>query len=190
MEPNIEIGSRVEVEGEKGTVRYVGSVATSKKAETRWVGIEWDNEGRGKHDGSVTTNDNQTHRYFTCKPGMASFLKPLKCNFGKDLISGIQGNLMTFFCQKKNKIKKTKQNKTKPAKFNTDSLEDDLKEQEAIARESNYKVEFVGWKSSIQRQCDLKNKRWIVLERQDISYIDITKLNDLGELIPIAETMG
>ena len=34
---------------EKGTVRYVGEVAGTKG---EWIGVEWDDEGRGRHDGS------------------------------------------------------------------------------------------------------------------------------------------
>ena len=34
---------------ERGTVRYVGEVAGTKG---QWIGVEWDDEGRGRHDGT------------------------------------------------------------------------------------------------------------------------------------------
>ena len=37
----------------RGWVRYIGPVATSRKATTQWLGIEWELENRGKHDGSI-----------------------------------------------------------------------------------------------------------------------------------------
>ena len=42
----------VSEDGYFGTVRYVGPVKTSKKP-VDFVGVEWDDPGRGKHDGSV-----------------------------------------------------------------------------------------------------------------------------------------
>ena len=47
-------GQRVrDREGSAGTVRYVGPVAASKKAGAVFVGVEWDDPGRGKHGGTV-----------------------------------------------------------------------------------------------------------------------------------------
>ena len=65
-----EIGQRVRTEhGFAGTVRYVGPVATSKDASASWVGVEWDDVTRGKHDGMVTCKDGSSARYFTCAMG-------------------------------------------------------------------------------------------------------------------------
>ena len=55
------IGKRIQVEKFKGTIRYIGPVATSKKSSTIWLGIEWDDENRGKHDGSVIDNDGKVN---------------------------------------------------------------------------------------------------------------------------------
>ena len=83
------IGQRIRVDNHAGPVRYVGPVATSKKATTVWLGVEWDDDNRGKNDGSVQTADGQNHRYFTTKPGKASFIKPVKAKFGIDLRAAI-----------------------------------------------------------------------------------------------------
>jgi dynactin complex subunit len=53
-----EVSQRVsDVTGSRGTVRYVGPVLTSKDQSAIWIGVEWDEVGRGKHDGAVTDKD-------------------------------------------------------------------------------------------------------------------------------------
>lgn len=74
VDPGIIPGKRFRVDsedGEKGTVRYVGTVKGSKKAESIFVGVEWDEEGRGKNDGSSSGE-----RYFSCPAGKGSFIHP------------------------------------------------------------------------------------------------------------------
>lgn len=43
------IGSRVDCEGHRGTVKYVGTVGNTKG---QWLGIDWDDPIRGKHNGT------------------------------------------------------------------------------------------------------------------------------------------
>ena len=46
----------------RGTVRYSGTVVTSKKDPSAvWYGVEWDDATRGKHDGAVEA-DGREHR--------------------------------------------------------------------------------------------------------------------------------
>jgi len=72
------LNSRVRYEGKRGTVRYIGPVASDSKPR-EWLGIEWDIDGDGKHDGScVNEKTGQVHRYFTCAHGKGSFVKPEK----------------------------------------------------------------------------------------------------------------
>ncbi|XP_043197939.1 tubulin-specific chaperone E-like isoform X3 [Amphibalanus amphitrite] len=44
------VGDRVCCDGQRATVRFVGSVTG---ADGLWVGVEWDNPERGKHNGTV-----------------------------------------------------------------------------------------------------------------------------------------
>jgi len=44
------VGRRVECDGHRGTVRYDGDIAGAGTG--RWLGVEWDDSGRGKHDGT------------------------------------------------------------------------------------------------------------------------------------------
>ncbi len=81
------LGQRVvDEEGNRATVRYLGPVASAKDPTApQWVGVEWDDPTRGKHDGSVVTADGARVRHFTCvRPGptSASFLKPAKLDRG------------------------------------------------------------------------------------------------------------
>ena len=72
------LGRRIETrDGARATVRYVGSVDGQ---DGEWVGVEWDDPARGKHDGS-----HDGKRYFECaatglEPGAlpASFVRAHK----------------------------------------------------------------------------------------------------------------
>jgi hypothetical protein len=72
------LGRRIETrDGARATVRYVGSVDGQ---DGEWVGVEWDDPSRGKHDGS-----HDGKRYFECaatdlEPGAlpASFVRAHK----------------------------------------------------------------------------------------------------------------
>ena len=76
----------------RGTVRYVGPVVTSKKDPgATWVGIEWDDETRGKHDGSVVDEaTGASKRYFSCGATAGSFLKPSKVDGGSTLAAALR----------------------------------------------------------------------------------------------------
>lgn len=66
---NVSVGHRVRFHASIGTVKYIGPV--QGRGETVWVGIEWDNPSRGKHDGFL-----EGVRYFSCvHPTGASFVK-------------------------------------------------------------------------------------------------------------------
>jgi dynactin complex subunit len=52
------IGQRLSVDGQLCTVRYHGKVVGTKGT---WLGVEWDDDTRGKNSG-----DHLGARYFTC----------------------------------------------------------------------------------------------------------------------------
>ena len=54
----IRIGQRRSYDGAPCTVRYAGEVAGTSGA---WLGVEWDDPARGKHDGQY-----KGVRYFSC----------------------------------------------------------------------------------------------------------------------------
>ena len=53
------LGQRISYDDALCTVRYIGEVAGASGA---WLGVEWDDGTRGKHDGS-----HKGKRYFQCK---------------------------------------------------------------------------------------------------------------------------
>lgn len=65
---SLVIGSRIQVGNDRATVRFIGPVLNSKG---EWLGIEWDDPNRGKHDGT-----HQEKKYFDCKyPTSGSFIR-------------------------------------------------------------------------------------------------------------------
>ncbi|XP_052012160.1 tubulin-specific chaperone E [Apodemus sylvaticus] len=77
------IGRRVEVNGEYATVRFCGAVPP---VAGLWLGLEWDNPERGKHDGS-----HEGTTYFKCRhPTGGSFVRPNKVNFGEDFLTALK----------------------------------------------------------------------------------------------------
>ncbi|XP_066552729.1 tubulin-specific chaperone E isoform X2 [Amia ocellicauda] len=81
--PGETVGRRVACDGERGTVCYVGNVPPTAGV---WLGVEWDNPERGKHDGS-----HEGVRYFhTSHPTGASFIRPKKASFGVDFLTAVK----------------------------------------------------------------------------------------------------
>jgi dynactin complex subunit len=58
MSPTHHVGQRLSFDGTICTVRYIGEVTGTTGT---WLGVEWDAQHRGKHDGS-----HKGVRYFTC----------------------------------------------------------------------------------------------------------------------------
>ncbi|XP_010620278.1 tubulin-specific chaperone E isoform X2 [Fukomys damarensis] len=81
--PSDVIGRRVEVNGEYATVCFSGPIPS---VAGLWLGVEWDNPERGKHDGS-----HEGTEYFKCRhPTGGSFIRPNKVNFGVDFLTAIK----------------------------------------------------------------------------------------------------
>jgi len=60
------------------------------------IGIEWDNNGRGKHDGSVVTKEGNIVRYFHCEDGKGSFIKPSKVGEQKSIQEALDIRYVDF----------------------------------------------------------------------------------------------
>lgn len=80
----IHLGDRLIIpQNNKATVRYIGPIDGQA---SEWVGLEWDDLSKGKHDGSHAGK-----RYFSCKNNLTagSFVKLPKilqaANFGRSL---------------------------------------------------------------------------------------------------------
>ncbi|KAG5735258.1 Tubulin-specific chaperone E, partial [Termitomyces sp. T112] len=77
------ISPRINLAGYLGTVRYTGPVEGTSGT---WLGIEWDDHTRGKHDG---VNDGK--RYFTCRvPNSGSFIRPSpNVSYGRSFLEAL-----------------------------------------------------------------------------------------------------
>ncbi|KAF6274816.1 tubulin folding cofactor E [Rhinolophus ferrumequinum] len=114
------IGRRVDVNGEHATIRFYGIVPP---VAGLWLGVEWDNPERGKHDGS-----HEGTVYFKCRhPTGGSFVRPNKVNFGVDFLTAIKKRYVL-----------------------EDGPEEDGKEQ--IVTIGNKPVETIGFDSIIKQQ--------------------------------------
>ena len=82
-----------DADGFVATIRYIGTVASAKKRNEIYAGVEWDDETRGKHDGSVicrTTNQIVRHFHIqnktkTSSSQAGSFLRLNKIDTGVEL---------------------------------------------------------------------------------------------------------
>uniref|UniRef100_A0A667HKZ6 Tubulin-specific chaperone E n=1 Tax=Lynx canadensis TaxID=61383 RepID=A0A667HKZ6_LYNCA len=118
------IGRRVEVNGEHATVRFSGVVPP---VAGLWLGVEWDNPERGKHDGS-----HEGIVYFKCRhPTGGSFVRPNKVNFGVDFLTAVNNRYVL-----------------------EDGPEEDGKEQPVTI--GNKPVETIGFDSVIKQQSENK----------------------------------
>ncbi|CAK7305071.1 tubulin-specific chaperone E [Vulpes vulpes] len=125
------IGRRVEVNGEHATVRFSGIVPP---VAGLWLGVEWDNPERGKHDGS---HDGTV--YFKCRhPTGGSFIRPNKVNFGVDFLTAVKNRYVL-----------------------EDAPEEDGKGQIIII--GNKPVETIGFDSIIKQQSQLSKLQEISL---------------------------
>ncbi|VDP47892.1 unnamed protein product [Heligmosomoides polygyrus] len=78
----IKVGDRVSVGGHGATVRYVGDVSGHPG---HWVGVEWDDSDRGRHDGVVGGV-----RYFQTRAAKGgSLVKIQNVSPGVDLLTAI-----------------------------------------------------------------------------------------------------
>uniref|UniRef100_A0A4W6DIR3 Tubulin-specific chaperone E n=1 Tax=Lates calcarifer TaxID=8187 RepID=A0A4W6DIR3_LATCA len=81
--PEDAVGKRVSCGGERATVRYVGPVPPTAGL---WLGVQWDNPDRGKHDGS-----HEGVQYFSCRHSKGgSFVRPAKVSFGVDYLTAVR----------------------------------------------------------------------------------------------------
>ncbi|XP_045443015.1 tubulin-specific chaperone E [Pipistrellus kuhlii] len=125
------VGRRVSVNGECATVRFHGTVPP---VAGLWLGVEWDNPARGKHDGS-----HEGTVYFKCShPTGGSFIRPHKANFGVDFLTALRARY-----------------EDEPEE------EEDAKKQ--IVTIGNIPVETIGFGSVIRKQSQLSKLRDISL---------------------------
>lgn len=81
---DVNVGDRVLIAKQRATVRYVGPV---QGQEGVWVGVEWDDPTRGKHNGEAGGQ-----RYFTCSSAAStagSLVRASKVSPGRSLVEAL-----------------------------------------------------------------------------------------------------
>ncbi|KZP01132.1 hypothetical protein CALVIDRAFT_559777 [Calocera viscosa TUFC12733] len=84
MPPTPALGTRLSLSNQLCTIAYVGPIPGTSGT---WLGVEWDDPARGKHDGL-----HGGVRYFTCRvKGAGSFLRPgaVGLSYGRTFLSAL-----------------------------------------------------------------------------------------------------
>ncbi|XP_063995172.1 tubulin-specific chaperone E [Diachasmimorpha longicaudata] len=80
---NYQIGQRIACDGHYGTICYIGAVENTAGL---WLGIDWDNPTRGKHNGTYHDKEYFKTRY----PTSGSFVRPGKVKSGISCVEAIK----------------------------------------------------------------------------------------------------
>ncbi|KAL0359975.1 UNVERIFIED_CONTAM: Tubulin-folding cofactor E [Sesamum radiatum] len=100
-EAAFRVGQRVHFIGQPrriGTVKYVGPV---EGYSGNWIGVDWDGDGEGKHDGS-----HNGIRYFTGRgPNTASFVRPHNLSTGISLLEALETRYRTASTKEEEDLK-------------------------------------------------------------------------------------
>ncbi|OQR75830.1 tubulin-specific chaperone E-like [Tropilaelaps mercedesae] len=101
--PVVVVGQRVSVDGCYATVRFQGAV---KGTQGIWIGVEWDDSSRGKHNGCY----NGTQYFKTRHTTGGSFVRPSKAELGISVTEAIKAKYLEHEKDEKAKSLKYKQN--------------------------------------------------------------------------------
>ena len=158
------VDQRVLLKSAQGSVRYVGRLLNNPKAgEDMWLGIEWDEEGQGKHSGTV-----DGVCYFTCQFHLQSPNYPhnTKCcsfiRYGKIQVGG-------------QSLREALVEKYRPDDMITPEEKEALaaKDKEILYvntdKHGMKQIELVGVEKSYNWRCDVTNQYEIALEYMRIS---------------------
>ncbi|EXX52298.1 uncharacterized protein OCT59_005737 [Rhizophagus irregularis] len=145
------LNKRVQVENQLATVRYVGAVPPTKG---EWIGLEWDNISRGKHDGF-----HEGVRYFTCSvPNSGSFIRySSKINTGRSFVAAVIERYIDV-----------EENATKYQR--NDETSDEQKDLDVLHwAGTSLEVEALGWDKIRQKQKQLDRLTEVGLSFEQVS---------------------
>jgi hypothetical protein len=183
------IGRRVELSGSYGTVKYSGPLQHEgdiKDPTAIWLGIQWDDAGRGKHNGTVSN-----FQYFTTDDGLnsGSLVKADKVNLGINIYDGI---LLRYFRQSDLHNEKmeiegaSKENEVQNSKG--ESIEFDEEAYFETAKKFKKKVEFIGFNKVWKKINDLKNIK--ELSVPDLIISNLGPEDTLKNIIPSVRNLS
>ena len=135
IETNDYMNTRIEVQDYIATIKFYGKLL-HKEDKDIWIGVEWDEESRGKHNGTV-----ENVVYFKCNDNSGSLLKFSKVNYGISFL-----NAVSF------KYKFFEQNSDE-CKFLSEALE---KNMFIEAKKKVIKIEFIGKEKAIKKFAEIE----------------------------------
>ncbi|XP_050506565.1 tubulin-specific chaperone E [Diabrotica virgifera virgifera] len=148
-----KVGKRIECNDNFGSIKYVGPV---EGYPGNWLGIDWDDKDRGKHNGTVNGI-----RYFHARyPKSGSLVRKEKVNLGQKLIDSVRTRY--GFIDNEDSAKKNK--------------EEMMKFQQMINAPF---LEFVGFDEVAEKQRNFQSLEVINVRLQNVSII-----GDLMNLCP------
>lgn len=176
------VGRRIEYQNDIGTVKYYGPLkhdAEKQDPNQIWLGIQWDNPTRGRHNGTV-----QGYQYFVCDDGLnsGSLLKVDKANFGMTIYNGI---LLRYF---HDQVQEATTEKGVAVNDKGITVEYDEEAYFETVRKFKKKVEFLGFDKIWKKINDLKNLQELSLPDCKIS--DIGPDGSLQQLLPNVKTLS
>jgi len=136
---------------DRGFIRYIGPVATSKKQTTQWLGIEFEKKGRGTNDGSVKTKDGEVHRYFTCEMEHGAFIRPSKARNNCSM------------CE------------VWADRYDDEAIAENQMSQLKLAEETDYKFTFVGFNHIEKARSKNATIRQLNVFMEPVTYVDDRK---------------
>ena len=159
------VGKRVELNEKTATIKYAGPLKHKKdaKAAEIWLGLEWDDISRGKHNGTV-----EGYQYFktTNNENSGSLIKMTKVNIGQSF-KGALGYKYNFYEEKGNDYHK--------------DIDKALEKDNFIVTDRKIiNIELVGKEKAAKKFSEFAYMPCI-----DLSYSYINKLgNDLSNILP------
>lgn len=189
--PSNPVHRRIEYLSVLGTVLYFGPLKHKEEIPQQlWLGIEWDDETRGKHNGTI-----ENFSYFHTKnnKNSGSLLKVERANFGIELLDGL---LLKYFKEDPFSLKKQllqelqkqagtfeeKKNDEKAQEKPPISIEYDEEAYFETIRKHKKKVEFIGFDRIWKKINNLKEIQEISLQDLQISTIGLP--NTLRSILP------
>ena len=187
------VDRRIESQEDIGTVKYHGPLLHQDDKQDPnqiWLGIQWDNATRGRHNGTVKGAE-----YFLCDDGRdsGSLLKVDKVNFGINIYDGI---LMRYFHNQQQQTQEPAATTAESGEEKSENYVNDKGiaveyDQEAYfetVRKFKKKVEFLGFDRIWKKINDLKNILELSLPGCKIS--DIGPDGSLQKLLPSVKNLS
>ena len=157
------LNKKIELNEEVGIIKYIGPLKHKPNSDPKdiWLGIEWENKNRGKHNGTV-----ENFEYFKTENNLnsGSLIRLNKANFGQDFLDAL-GYKYNFYDTDGNDFNKFVDKALETDNFITTS-------------KKIINIELVGKEKAIREFSEFKRMICIDLTNSYISYLN-TNINEI-----------